>query len=141
MRRTLLGLTAAVALFGAVASQAQSAKTNSLSVNVQLTGRGIIGISPTSCSFVGGTGSANTPICQFTATTIPAGQAVTFAITGGTDAAKFVITSGDVDLRRGRTNVAPHPVQTAVRRGLRWQRDGPKMRFIADGICATKWGL
>ena len=41
MRRTLVGLAAAVALFGAVASQAQSAKTNSLSVNVQLTGRGI----------------------------------------------------------------------------------------------------
>jgi hypothetical protein len=34
---------------------------------------------------------------------------------------------------RGRTNVAPRPVPTAARRGLPWQRDRAKMRFIANG--------
>ena len=52
---------------------------------------------------------------------------------GGDPDISLVPQRGDVDLQRRRTNVAPRPVQRAAGRGLPWQRDQAKMRFIAGG--------
>ena len=87
---------AAAAMIMAIAATAPvlaQGRVNNLSVSVNIIGKGITGIGPTSCSVPAGVGSANTPVCQFTATTVPGGQAVTWAITGGVDAAKFALTT------------------------------------------------
>ncbi len=96
---------AAVMGIAATAPSFAQGRVNNLSATVQVIGRGITGISPPSCSVVAGVGSANAPVCQLVATTVPAGQTVTWAITGGTDAAKFVITTAGA-LSVGATDLA-----------------------------------
>jgi hypothetical protein len=69
----------------------QSMTVQSMTVEVALIGKGITDISPKTCNAPVGAGSANAQVCTLVATTIPPGQTVTWAITGGADAAKFVI--------------------------------------------------
>jgi hypothetical protein len=78
----------------------QSMTVQSMTVDVALIGKGITDINPKTCNAPVGTGSANAQVCILTATTIPPGQTVTWAITGGADAAKFVInaTTGQISV-------------------------------------------
>jgi len=92
MRRFISVIVRSFALISGGA-QAQSAAVAAKSATISIIGKGITAITPTSCSVNGGTGSANAAVCQLTATTIPSGQTVTWAITGGTDATKFALTS------------------------------------------------
>jgi hypothetical protein len=79
---------------GAVTQAPQSAAVagSSASVSVKVIGNGISSISPLACTFNGGPGSANQPVCQLTATTVPAGGAVAWALNGGPNAALFVMS-------------------------------------------------
>ncbi len=92
MNITRFAAAAVIMAIAALPSFAQG-RVNNLSVIVNIIGKGITGVSPTACSVPAGVGSANAPVCQFTATTVPGGQAVTWAITGGVDAAKFALTT------------------------------------------------
>ncbi len=93
MKITRFAVIAAIVAMTAIAPGFAQGRVNNLSVSVNIIGRGITGIGPTTCSVAAGVGSANAPVCQFTATTVPGGQAVTWAITGGVDAAKFALTT------------------------------------------------
>lgn len=72
--------------------QAAAVAGSSASVSVKLIGTGISTITPLNCTFKAGPGSANQPVCQFSATTVPAGGTVTWALNGGPDAALFVLS-------------------------------------------------
>jgi hypothetical protein len=65
----------------------------SASIMVKINGNGIASILPTACSFQAGAGSANQPVCQFSAVTVPPGGTVTWALNGGPDAPKFVLST------------------------------------------------
>jgi hypothetical protein len=91
----------------------QSMTVQSMTVDVALIGKGITDINPKTCNAPVGTGSANQQVCILVATTIPPGQTVTWAITGGADAAKFVINSttgqisvGPADLSASNFSIA-----------------------------------
>ncbi len=92
MNITRFAAAAVIMAIAALPSFAQG-RVNNLSVTVNIIGKGITGVSPTACSVAAGIGSANAPVCQFIATTVPAGQAVTWTMTGGVDAAKFALTT------------------------------------------------
>jgi hypothetical protein len=87
--------------------QPAAVTASSASVSIKLIGTGIATISPKSCTFVGGPGSANQQVCQLSASTIPAGGTVTWALNGGPNAALFVmspsgmISSGPADISPG----------------------------------------
>ncbi len=67
---------------------AHAGQPMTVAIAIQVSGS-ITSISPTSCSVTAGPGGS---VCQFTATTSPAGLAVTWTFGGGTDDAKFVLT-------------------------------------------------
>jgi len=96
---------AASLLLAAAPIAAHAAPVATKTATISIIGRGITGITPTSCSFTAGPGSANQVVCKLAATTIPGNQAVTFAITGGTDAASFVLAA-DGTLSVGSTDLA-----------------------------------
>ncbi len=92
MKITRFAAAAVIMAIAALPSFAQG-RVNNMTIQVQIIGRGIIFAGPTSCSVAAGVGSANGPVCQFSATTVPAGQTVLWTITGGVDAAKFALTT------------------------------------------------
>ncbi len=90
LRKFLMTVAIGFALVGA--GQTLAAAGSVKNATITLISKGITGISPTGCTFEGGTGSANAFVCQLTATTLPSGQTVTWTMTGGVDKAKFVLT-------------------------------------------------
>ena len=74
-------------------------------------GQVVTGISPTSATFTGGPGSANSAVVTFTAT-ISSGPAPSWSITGP-DASKFVINPTTGALSVGSTD-APHPTAISL---------------------------
>jgi hypothetical protein len=103
MRRLVLVLIAA-AFFGiAGAPAAQAAATTKI---VTVVSRGITGIALSNNTIDGGPGSANAFVGNFSATTVPAELPVTWAITGGNDAARFVVTPAGA-LSAGPADLAP----------------------------------
>jgi hypothetical protein len=115
-------LTAAMAcLLGCAANaQAPLVAAPSASVSVKVTGTGISTISPLSCAFTGGPGSANQQVCQFSATTVPAGGSVTWALNGGPNAALFVLSptgmlsTGPNDVPVSKVSAAGTPIPYVV---------------------------
>lgn len=86
MRMLYWPLVAGLLLLGGAAHAGQPM---TVAIAIQVTGS-ITGISPTSCTVTAGPGGT---VCQFTATTSPTGLAVTWTFGGGTDDAKFAMTS------------------------------------------------
>jgi hypothetical protein len=119
-------MTAALAclLVGSMANaqtpQAAAIAGSSASVSVKLTGTGISTITPLSCTFKAGPGSANQQVCQFSATTIPAGGSVTWALNGGPNAALFVmsatgmLSTGPNDVPVSQVSAAGTPIPYVV---------------------------
>ena len=107
---------AAIALIlAATAPSLAQGRTNTMSVTVQIIGKGITGLSPSTCSVVAGAGSAGAAVCQFTATTVPGGQTVTWVITGGPDAAKFALsTAGALSVGAADIPVSATPLLITV---------------------------
>lgn len=66
------------------------AATNMKTVTITLHGKGITGVSISNASFNAGPGSAGTVVGKLAATTIPAGQPVTFALGSDSVSAKFM---------------------------------------------------
>ena len=112
---------AALAVATVVAGSALHAQTpqpaavaaSAASVSVKLIGTGVSTITPLSCTFKAGPGSANQQVCQFSATTIPAGGTVTWALNGGPDASKFVMSPTGM-LSTGPTDVPVSQVSGGV---------------------------
>ncbi len=86
MRMLYWPLVAGLLLLGGAAHAGQPM---TVAIAIQVSGS-ITSISPTSCSVTAGPGGS---VCQFTATTLPSGLAVTWSFGGGTDDAKFAMTS------------------------------------------------
>ncbi len=93
MNITSFAAAAVIMAIAATAPVLAQGRVNNMTIQVQIIGRGITFAGPSSCSVAAGVGSANGPVCQFSATTVPAGQTVAWAITGGVDAAKFALTT------------------------------------------------
>lgn len=74
------------------------------SITVHIVGTGVATITPNNCTFAAGAGSANQPVCQFSATTVPAGGTVTWSLNGGPNASQFVMTPAGL-LSVGMTDV------------------------------------
>jgi hypothetical protein len=110
MKRLCFATMAALTLLAGSAANAQTPQAEAAaagspaSISVKVIGTGIKTISPTSCTFKGGQGSANQQICQFSATTVPAGGSVTWALNGGPNDALFVMSPA------GMLSAGPHDV-------------------------------
>jgi hypothetical protein len=100
---------AAIALTVAAWSLPGLCATPTLSVNVELIGRGITGLTMTaiapgvscapaagfsSCLTVPGGSAANMPFATVVPVTVPKGQAITSVTMAGADAVKFALSSG-----------------------------------------------
>ena len=88
------------------------------SISIKLIGDGIATITPKSCSFNAGPGSANTPVCQFSASTVPAGGAVAWTLNGGPNAKMFMMSpSGQLSVGPADVPAAAAPYVVYVRVG------------------------
>jgi hypothetical protein len=104
----------------AQAPQPAAVPASSASVAVKVTGTGVSSISPLACTFKAGPGSANQQVCQFSATTVPAGGSVTWALNGGPDASKFImsatgmLSTGPADVPVSQVSAAGAPIPYVI---------------------------